>query len=86
MKGPADPTTGSLVLKSPVTFLVVRSRETLYVVQRKSYALCASEHERNGELQTSPSHFPLSVSVVAALPLMQVSSGPHEDGETVISN
>lgn len=30
--------------------------------------------------------FPLSVSVLAALPLVQVSSGPHEDGETVISN
>lgn len=29
---------------------------------------------------------PFGVSVTAALPLVQVSSVPHGDGETVISN
>lgn len=52
---PTDPMTGSLVLNSPVTLLIIQCIEMLYVAQRKSYVLCVSECKMNGEQPACPS-------------------------------
>lgn len=63
-------------------------RNVMCCLEKELRALCEQTwDEWRAANQPIPApHLPLRVSVVAALPLVQVSSGPHEDGETVISN